>query len=427
MPVTNRPAGTRRKPAVSVLTVRPPGRNRAATSSWIVRRSSCRVAQTSVARPYRRWNSRPTPSRPARRPSVYAVQSPASAPAHAAASSGTGSAAPVATSAPAPISTASDGTSGSTASTATARPITRYAQPASTGRSANGMHQASARGVRRHIRRPPQPPWGKPPVLPWGRPGAGRGAAHRPGGPAALRLVDDVHRGLLGGRGAAGDAFVVRAHVLLLVRVCPLVRFDQPPRPRVLRLELRRREVGVAPLGPQRLRDLRVLAVALGGEPGVVRLVDLLDRVAQLLLEDVRLLLDQPPVERLAVAHLAQRGAVVGLLGLAVRRDPARVVDRRLGVVGEVVLVDRVQPVRLVQGRLLLGVQHRVLRVRRALVVVARIDAHDPLPSITAGARRWTSSTRNGVPCWQVVETPVSTTPSTRTGTPLGTLAPRSR
>src|SRR6266566_3133369 len=316
MPVTNRPAGTRRKPAVSVLTVRPPGRNRAATSSWIVRRSSCRVAQTSVARPYRRWNSRPTPSRPARRPSVYAVQSPASAPAHAAASSGTGSAAPVATSAPAPISTASDGTSGSTASTATARPITRYAQPASTGRSANGMHQASARGVRRHIRRPPQPPWGKPPVLPWGRPGAGRGAAHRPGGPAALRLVDDVHRGLLGGRGAAGDVFVVRDHVLLLVRVCPLVRFDQPPRPRVLRL----------------------VAVALGGEPGVVRLVDLLDRVAQLLLEDVRLLLDQPPVERLAVAHLAQRGAVVGLLGLAVRRDPARVVDRRLGVVGEVVL-----------------------------------------------------------------------------------------
>jgi hypothetical protein len=129
--VPNRRPGSRRKPATTVVTVRPPGMNRAATSTGTARRCSRSVAQTR-ARRLRGWrSSRPIPSRPAPRPSRYARVSPSTAPRAAATISSGSERCPLAASTP-PLTTAnSPGISGKTASPATSSTTSGYAHPAS--------------------------------------------------------------------------------------------------------------------------------------------------------------------------------------------------------------------------------------------------------------------------------------------------------
>ena len=167
---------------------------------------------------------------------------------------------------------------------------------------------------------------------------------------------------------------------------------------------------------------------------------DLVDRVAELALQHVRLVLAEPPIQRLALAHLGQRVAEVGAPGRPVVRHPAGVVDRRARVVDGVALVDRVERLVVIEGGLLVEVHGRVLRVA-ARLHAARVHAHRLAASLhrhcrrlrqrqyraAAGQRRCTFVTRIGVPCWQVVKTPGCSTPVTRTGTPTGTSAPSTR
>ena len=96
-----------------------------------------------------------------------------------------------------------------------------------------------------------------------------------------------MHSGFLGARGGPGDADVERDLVLLVVRADAAVLGDQPA------------GAGVG------------LIKGLSG--------------AGLLLEDVGLLLGQQLVEGLALALLERRGAVPGVVWLAVRRRVAGV------------------------------------------------------------------------------------------------------
>ena len=159
---------------------------------------------------------------------------------------------------------------------------------------------------------------------------------------SGLRLVGEVHRRLLGGGTGPGDAGVVGDHVLLGVGLQALVRLHQPAGPRLLLLELRtparrcRRPPRPATAATSGSSSASVASRASGsssksGSSSVSRALpqDLVDRVAELPLEHVRLVLGQPPVQRLALAHLGERVAVVGAVAAAGRPAPSSCRTRR--------------------------------------------------------------------------------------------------